>query len=240
MEGLRSRGVARIGYVGARRGLEREVIPRYRWIKAFLIHGRGLPRRPNWQVVLALAELFLGMLESLIVILRFRPTLILGTGGYVSFFPLLWGILLRIPTIVQEENVVPGLVNRVLARWADLTLVAYAETAQHLRAQRIVVTGVPLRPRLLMAADRGQAELRRELGLHPDKPTILVLGGSRGAVVLNQAILRHRRNCAEMVSRSCSSAVVVCDPRKQGWKTSWCANIWTTLASGRHSPPPIW
>ncbi len=192
MEGLRSRGVARIGYVGARRGLEREVIPRYRWIEFFPIHGRGLPRRLGWGLGLALVELLLGMVESLLIVLRFRPTLILGTGGYVSFFPLLWGILLQVPTIVQEENVVPGLVNRLLARWADLTLVAHAETAKHLRARRIVVTGVPLRPRLLAMADREPAELRRELGLHPEKPLILVLGGSRGAAVLNQAIVQAK------------------------------------------------
>jgi len=199
MEGLRSRGrgATRIIYVGARRGPERGIIPRYSWIEAYFIHGRGLPR-PLHPVgaLLALAELFLGLVEALWIVLRTRPRLILGTGGYASFSAVFWGILLGVPTVILEENLYPGLANRLLAPWVTLTLVAWEETARYLRARRLVVTGVPLRRGLLEALKLklDQRRLKAEWGLDQERPTLLVLGGSRGSEALNRAILssRHR------------------------------------------------
>lgn len=197
MEGFRVRGGAeRLGYIGARRALERQVLSNYPWIESFLIHGRGLPPRRwqllSWRGLLTVSELALGLIESLFIICKFRPTVIIGMGGFTSFAPVLWGILLRIPTVIHEVNVVPGLVNRLLAPWADLVTTAYPQTAGLLRARRIATTGVPLRPELLEAAALSQEELRAELGLDLQKRTILVLGGSRGAAPLNRAIIRSR------------------------------------------------
>ena len=127
-------------------------------------------------------------MESFLVIRRFRPTVIIGTGGFASFPPLLWGILLGIPTVACEVNVVPGLVSRWLAPRVDLVLVAYPGTALLLRANRIRVTGVPLRPELLEAAALPREGIRADLGLDPRKRMVLVLGGSRGAAPLNRAI----------------------------------------------------
>lgn len=142
--------------------------------------------------MLTLSELALGFIESLFIICKFRPTVIIGMGGFTSFAPVLWGILLRIPTVIHEVNVVPGLVNRLLAPWVDLVTTAYPQTAGLLRASRITTTGVPLRPALLEAAALPQQALKAELGLDLGKRTILVLGGSRGAAPLNRAILRSR------------------------------------------------
>ncbi|MFQ6033428.1 MAG: glycosyltransferase [Candidatus Bipolaricaulia bacterium] len=189
LEGFRARGAERLGCIGARRELEREVFADYPWLETFLIHGRGLPRRPSWRWPLALGELALGLMESLLIISRFRPTVIIGTGGFASFPPLFWGILLKIPTVACEVNVVPGLVSRWLAPRVGLALVAYPETALLLRAKRIAVTGLPLRPGLLEVARLPREELKADLGLDPRKRTVLVLGGSRGAAPLNRAIM---------------------------------------------------
>lgn len=132
------------------------------------------------------------MIESLLIISRFRPTVIIGTGGFASFPPLFWGILFKIPTVACEVNVVPGLVSRWLAPRVNLMLVAYPETALLLRAKRIAVTGVPLRPGLLEAASPSQEELKADLGLDPRRRTVLVLGGSRGAAPLNGAIMNSK------------------------------------------------
>ncbi len=122
--------------------------------------------------------------------------MIIGTGGFASFAPLLWGIIFRIPTVVLEVNVLPGLVNRLLAPHVDLVATAYPRTAELFRSRarpkRVVVTGVPLRPEVLEAAARPKAELKARLGLDPRKRTVLVLGGSRGAAPLNQAVLGAR------------------------------------------------
>ena len=137
-------------------------------------------------------------MESLIIVLRFRPTVIIGTGGFASFPPLFWGIAFGIPTVVHEVNVVPGLVSRWLAPRVDLVMVAYPETALHLRVKRVRVTGVPLRPGLLEMAHSPQEELKAELGLDPQRRMILVLGGSRGAAPLNRAILSSKAKLDEM------------------------------------------
>jgi UDP-N-acetylglucosamine--N-acetylmuramyl-(pentapeptide) pyrophosphoryl-undecaprenol N-acetylglucosamine transferase len=192
----RAGGAERLGYIGARRELERRVLRNYPWIEHYLIHGRGLPRRPSLAGLISLLECGLSLIESLFIILRFRPTVIIGTGGFASFAPLLWGIIFRIPTVVLEVNVLPGLVNRLLAPHVDLVATAYPRTAElfrsHVRPKRVVVTGVPLRPEVLEAAARPKAELKARLGLDPRKRTVLVLGGSRGAAPLNQAVLGAR------------------------------------------------
>ncbi len=141
---------------------------------------------------MALLECALSLIESLFIILKFRPTVLIGTGGFASFAPLLWGIIFRIPTAILEVNVVPGLVNRLLAPHVDLVATAYPQTASLFRAKRVVVTGVPLRPELLEAAAYPKEELKARLGLDPRKRTVLILGGSRGAAPLNQAVLRSK------------------------------------------------
>jgi UDP-N-acetylglucosamine--N-acetylmuramyl-(pentapeptide) pyrophosphoryl-undecaprenol N-acetylglucosamine transferase len=95
----RAGGAERLGYIGARRELERRVLRNYPWIEHYLIHGRGLPRRPSLAGLISLLECGLSLIESLFIILRFRPTVIIGTGGFASFAPLLWGITFRIPTV---------------------------------------------------------------------------------------------------------------------------------------------
>ncbi|HIC96583.1 TPA: hypothetical protein EYP12_08180, partial [Candidatus Bipolaricaulota bacterium] len=227
LEGFRARGAERLGYIGARRELERRVLSGYPWIEAYLIHGRGLPRpRPrgrghtpswSWRGLFPLGELFLGLIESLIIIFRFRPTVLIGTGGFVSFPPLLWGLIFRIPTVILEVNVIPGLVNRLLAPHVGLVTTAYPETARLLcrsrRAKKLAVTGVPLRPSVLAAAGLSPEESRRALGLDPHKRTVLILGGSRGAGPLNRAVLR---SCSREGSNSDNFQVLLISGQDEG------------------------
>ncbi|MGQ9601528.1 MAG: UDP-N-acetylglucosamine--N-acetylmuramyl-(pentapeptide) pyrophosphoryl-undecaprenol N-acetylglucosamine transferase [Candidatus Bipolaricaulia bacterium] len=199
LEGFRAGGAERLGYIGARRELERHVLTNYQWIEHYLIHGRGLPRRPGLAGLLALLECALSLIESLFIILKFRPTVLIGTGGFASFAPILWGIVFRIPTAILEVNVTPGLVNRLLAPHVDLVATAYPQTASLFRrAKRVVVTGVPLRPELLEAAARPKEELKARLGLDPRKRTVLVLGGSRGAAPLNRAVLKSKNHQGDL------------------------------------------
>lgn len=200
MEGFRADGAERLGYIGARRELERRVLRSYPWIEHYLIHGRGLPRRLSLAGLSALLECALSLLESLFIILRFRPTVLIGTGGFASFAPLLWGLILKVPTVILEVNVAPGLVNRLLAPHVDLVATAYLQTAALFRprARRVVVTGVPLRPELLEAAARPKDELKARLGLDSWKRVVLVLGGSRGAAPLNRAVFSAKADRADM------------------------------------------
>lgn len=199
MESLRSldneEHEVRIGYVGAKRGLETRVIPSHDWIEFFPIRIRGFKRKPLcWYNLLAIVELFIGLSQSLLIVLKFRPSLIVGTGGYVSFPPLLWGILFGIPTILHEQNLLPGLTNRLLAGWVNLVLLSYEGSAKFLKTKKVVVTGVPVRKGILKAgaalgSQTSKLRAFSHFGLDSQKKTVLAIGGSRGAKIINESII---------------------------------------------------
>jgi UDP-N-acetylglucosamine--N-acetylmuramyl-(pentapeptide) pyrophosphoryl-undecaprenol N-acetylglucosamine transferase len=116
-------------------------------------------------------------------------------GGYVSF-PASWAAARRrLPLVIHEQNAVPGLANRVGARWADQIAVSFpGSTHRFRRRERCAVTGNPVRDEML-ALDRvaRRAEARRRFGLDPDRPTLLVFGGSQGARSLNRALVDSYR-----------------------------------------------
>jgi UDP-N-acetylglucosamine--N-acetylmuramyl-(pentapeptide) pyrophosphoryl-undecaprenol N-acetylglucosamine transferase len=110
-----------------------------------------------------------------------------GFGGYVSLPLGLAAAITRVPLVVHEQNAVPGLVNRVLGRWADVVCLTYADSHRRLPSgARTVVTGNPVRSSVI-EADRSAG--RVALGVSDEDTVLLVFGGSRGARHLNNAIL---------------------------------------------------
>ena len=111
-------------------------------------------------------------------------------GGYVSL-PVAWAMARRhLPLVVHEQNAIPGLSNRLAARWADRIAVSFPGSIHRFRQQeRVAITGNPVRSRLLgldLAAMR--AEAREHFRLRPDLPTLLVFGGSQGSRTINTAV----------------------------------------------------
>lgn len=172
-------------FVGGDR-IESRVVPQEGW--AFhRIASRGLPRRPRGAAVGALAANALGTAQALRLLREWRPDAVVATGGYVSAPVGLAARLLRVPLLVQEQNLTPGLASRLLSRWARCVSVSHPAAAAGLRATRVEVTGVPLRHKALVGdRERGQ----RRWGLEPREVTVLVLGGSQGAMSLNRAVAR--------------------------------------------------
>lgn len=123
---------------------------------------------------------------SIYFFLKEHPSVIVGMGGYPSFPPLIAGALLRIPIVVHEQNIIPGRVNRLQAPLAKKILISFPETARFFPHSRVKLVGLPLRSSL-KKIDKGSA--RTILGLATDAPTILVSGGSRGALAINKAIV---------------------------------------------------
>lgn len=127
-----------------------------------------------------------GFVRALGVLAGRRPAAAVGTGGFVSMPPILAARALGIPVVLQEQNSYPGLATRVLSRWASSVHTSFEETAAHLpRAREIALSGNPVRSEF-EATDRGQA--RAKLGLNPEAPVVLFVGGSGGARRINEAV----------------------------------------------------
>lgn len=142
---------------------------------------RGLDPR----ILLSLALTLWGFIQSLALIVRVCPVVVIGTGGYVSGPVLLSAYLRKVPGLICEQNIIPGFTNRLLSRLAKISAVSFEDTPLAGRAKQ-VVTGNPIR-RECEPWQREKA--RRYLGLSLGKPTILIMGGSQGAHRINQAVM---------------------------------------------------
>jgi UDP-N-acetylglucosamine--N-acetylmuramyl-(pentapeptide) pyrophosphoryl-undecaprenol N-acetylglucosamine transferase len=171
----------RIRFVGGMR-LEARVLTDAGW-PFDTVAARPLPRRLGLGQFAALAVNAAGSLQALGLLRRAHPDAVLATGGYVCGPVGLAAVLLGIPLVLQEQNALPGLVNFWLARWAQA--ISVPAPMRGFPADRVAVTGVPVRPGVLQG-DRRRA--RRTFGLEPERFTVLVLGGSQGALTLNRAI----------------------------------------------------
>lgn len=120
---------------------------------------------------------------------NFQPSAVLGMGGFTSTAPVLAARSKGIRTLIHESNAVAGRANRLNARWADEVLLGLAEAESSFPGRKCHVTGTPVRTELCRA-HMDPAEARRKLGLDPERPTLLVIGGSQGARGVNQALFQ--------------------------------------------------
>jgi len=182
---LESEPSSRVLYVGARRGLEADVVPGEEGIDFMTVPAAGLVGKSPAGAVHALAAASASFARSLALIARFRPHAALGTGGYVSGPVILASAALGVPFVLQEQNAVPGVTNRMLARFASSVCVGFEEAGRRLpRRARVVVTGNPVRGLVL---DASRDEARRSLRIAEDRTVVLVMSGSGGARTINDA-----------------------------------------------------
>jgi UDP-N-acetylglucosamine--N-acetylmuramyl-(pentapeptide) pyrophosphoryl-undecaprenol N-acetylglucosamine transferase len=173
-------------YVGTAEGPEAGIVPRA-GVPFRSIPSRKLSRRPTPGALVALAVSAWGVLRAAALLRQWRPDVVLGTGGYASAGVMFAAGLMRIPSVVHEANVVPGRVNRLLARLCRCVALTYEDSIRYFPGSRTVVTGMPVRGDLLTA---DPAKARAEYALQADVPTLLVCGGSGGAQTLNRAVVR--------------------------------------------------
>ena len=186
----RVRPDAQVLFVGGRRGVEALAVPENGFRIRFIL-TRGLPRRAWWRWPWAALANGVGVLQAVWVVLSERPSVVLGTGGYVSGPVAFAAILLGCPLILQEQNSIPGLTNRWLARLADEVHLSFTEArAYFARKDNLKITGNPVRSYIL-GGDRATA--MNEFGLAEGRPTVFIFGGSRGAHRINEAALDAMR-----------------------------------------------
>ncbi len=177
-------------YVGKRGNIE-ERMAAQRGIPFRAIAVGPLARRGGLRNLWSLVQLAVGLCQSALLLLRFRPQVVIGTGGYVSVPPVAMASLLRVPTVIHEQNSVPGRANRLLSRWASAVAATFVDSVPAFAAKEVRVVGNPVRAELRAdaLAARDTAEARQTFDLHPDRLTVLVVGGSQGARALTDATL---------------------------------------------------
>ncbi len=167
-------------FVGAEGGMEATIVPKQG------VHFEGVPvsgivRKRPAQVAAGLLRLGAAEVRAIRLVRQFRPDVVVATGGYAAGPVGLAAWLLGVPLVLQEQNVVPGVTNRLLSRVAVGIAVPHAEAAKALpRRAKVWVVGNPIR-RELMEVDRAQA--RTALGLPADGQVVLMVAGSRGSAV---------------------------------------------------------
>ncbi len=177
---------AEVTYLGVASGLEADLVPRA-GVPFAPIHAAAWLKPGLVAKVMGAWHTGRGTWDAWRLLSRVRPDVVLTTGGYVTGPVGLAASWLKIPLLVHEQNVWPGLTNRLLARRAQLVLTTYAETARHLPdGIPVRVSGYPVRPSV---AEAQREEARRQLGLSVEWVVVAATGGSQGAPAVN-ALMR--------------------------------------------------
>ena len=172
-------------WIGSRSGIEAQRVPQS-GIPYVAISTGKLRRYWAWQnVVDLLVNVPAGTLSVLRILRTLRPRVVFGTGGFVALPVVFGAVLLRLPVVLHEQTAIPGLANRIGARFARRIAVTFPDRAGRLPAARVVVTGNPLRPEL-RAGSRSSAIARFQLD--PAVPLVYVTGGAQGAHRINRVV----------------------------------------------------
>lgn len=173
-------------YIGTEKGLESQLVPREN-IPFKSIHITGFRRKLSFENVKTIIRFVKGVSNSKKMLKEFGADVVIGTGGYVCGPVVYAAAKLGIPTIIHEQNSVPGLTNKFLSRYSTKIAVCFDEAKAFFPAEKTVLTGNPRASEVLAFSGRKGLET---VGLDPNKPVVLVVGGSRGARPINEAILK--------------------------------------------------
>ncbi len=140
----------------------------------------------NFSAILLLLK---GSWESIIILLKFRPDVVVGFGSLVSVPMILFAWLLGMKTLIHEQNVIPGRANLLLAKFTDRIAISFAETRDYFKdyKDKVFLTGNPIRKQLIRIDKNKALDF---FGFNGDKFTILVMGGSQGSHRINSGFLR--------------------------------------------------
>ena len=170
-----------IAFVGTKHGIESKILPRENFklktiISSGLLGKKGLNKWVSW------FKLPVGASQSMCFLIRNRPNLVVGVGGYASA-PLVFSAwLLRIPILIHEQNAFPGMANKWLGKIADKVAVSYEESKQFFSKKKVEVTGNMIHEKLCQPKEKFPPPLKQPFG-------ILILGGSQGAHSINMAMV---------------------------------------------------
>ena len=177
---------AEILFVGAEKRMEMERVPK----AGYRIEGlpvMGFDRKRLWRNFKVLFKLSESMRKAKRIVREFQPDIAVGVGGYASGPTLKAAQKAGVPTLLQEQNSYAGVTNKMLAKNARAICVAYDNMERYFPAETIIKTGNPVRSAIL-ECPMSQSDAKKALGFDPERPLLLVVGGSLGSRTINEAI----------------------------------------------------
>lgn len=173
-------------YIGTKNGLESTIVPREK-IPFKSIHITGFKRKLSLDNIKTVLRFLKGVSDSKKMLKEFKPDIVIGTGGYVCGPVVYAAAKLNIPTIVHEQNSVPGLTNKFLSRYVNKVAICFEDAKEYFPKEKVVFTG---NPRASEVNGKDGIRGRLSAGLSTTMPAVLIFGGSRGARPINDAVVK--------------------------------------------------
>ena len=174
-------------YIGTEKGLEKDLVSR-EGLEFKTIEITGFKRSLSFENVKTIWRFLKGVSNSKKILKEFKPDVVIGTGGYVCGPVVYAASKMNIPTIIHEQNSVPGLTNKFLSRYVDKVAISFEEASQYFPKEKVVFTG---NPRGTEVVSHIGSNAIQQLGVKKGIPTVLIFGGSRGAKAINEAVLKN-------------------------------------------------
>jgi len=175
-------------YIGTKKGAESRITqvlsPPVEFVE---ILSRGFPeKQKSFDTLVSLFFIFLGTVKSYFILKKFKPDIVIGSGGYVAAPVLAASYFLKLKVFLHEQNAVPGRLNRLFSRVATRIGVNFKSTLNFFPENKTVVTGYPLRESI---RNQESGRIKKELGIPEKNKVIFIVGGSGGAKTINSAII---------------------------------------------------
>jgi UDP-N-acetylglucosamine--N-acetylmuramyl-(pentapeptide) pyrophosphoryl-undecaprenol N-acetylglucosamine transferase len=156
----------------------------------------GLQRKLTLKNLTFPIKVISSLLKAHKIIRQFKPEVVIGVGGFASGPTLRVATKLGIPTLIQEQNSFPGITNKLLAKKVNKICVAYEGMGKYFPKEKIVLTGNPIRKEMIEIQGK-KTEALKLFDLEPDRPIVLIIGGSQGALSINRSIHNHLNQFAD-------------------------------------------
>lgn len=179
---------AQVLFVGAKGRMEMTRVPEAGY-KILGLWISGLQRKLTWSNALFPVKLLVSYIRASMIIKRYKPHVVIGTGGYASGPIMIAATRARIPAVVQEQNSFAGLANKRVADKVSKVCVAYSGMEKYFPKEKIVLTGNPVRKDIISVANKREKG-RAHFGFDSSTKTLLIIGGSLGARTINESILK--------------------------------------------------
>lgn len=173
-------------YIGSKNGLESKIVPQ-EGIPFETLEIQSFARKLTTKNLVTIFKSSKALIKAIYIIKKFNPDVVIGTGGYVCGPMLMGAAILGVPTLIQEQNVIAGVTNKILGRMVNTVAIGYEEARKSFsKCKNVIYTGNPIREAIVTA---NREVGRKKLGLDNNEFAVLISGGSRGAKSINEAMI---------------------------------------------------